>query len=83
MFRVNRQEGRAPSPDGIHENLSGHHQRLFVGQQDPLAGPCRRERKWQPSRANNRGNDRIGLRMTRQVKGRLLATQNLCPNAGR
>jgi hypothetical protein len=56
MFGVHWQEGRAAGLDGIHENPSGHHQRLFVGQQNPFSGPRRREGKWQASGTNNRRN---------------------------
>ena len=83
MFRVNWQKGRAPSPDRIHKNPSGHHQRLFICQQDPLACPRGRECKRQSGCANNCRNNRIRLHVSGQIAGGLLATQNLCPDVRR
>ena len=48
VLAVDRQQGRAAFLHRAQEQLAADHQRLLVGEQQPLAGPRRRQARTQP-----------------------------------
>ena len=65
MLAVNRQQPAPPGSHGLHEDLATDHQRLFVGEQQALAGARRRHAGWQPRSTDDGRHDDIGLLMFR------------------
>ena len=65
--------------DLVHEQTPGHDQRLLVRQQNPLAGPDRRQCRHQTHRADNCGNDNIDLCGRGHPAQTVFAGQNLGP----
>lgn len=63
MLAIDRQQNGTAVTQRLHEQGTGHDQRLLVGQQHPLAGLHRRERRLQPCRPDDGGHYHVHLRV--------------------
>ena len=75
VFAVQRQQHGATLAHSLHKERAGHHQRLFIGQQDLFAGIDRGQCRAQPCRANNGGHHSVDFGISRDLAQALLAHQ--------
>ncbi len=73
VLAVDRNQRRAALAHRLHEQRAGHDQRFLVRQQDALAGARGGEAGAQAGSADDRGHDRVDLRVRRDLAQRLLA----------
>ncbi len=82
MLAVDRQQHRTALAHGLHEQGAGHHQRLFIGQQDFLARFDGRQGRTQSRRTDDRRHHRIDFRRGGDLTQALLAHQHLGRQTG-
>ena len=83
MLAVDRQQRRAALAHRAHEQRAADHQRLLVGQQQPLAGARRGQAGRQAGRADDGRHHAVHLRVGGQVAQRLRAAAHLGGHAVR
>ncbi|MCY1365164.1 hypothetical protein D9M69_519980 [compost metagenome] len=76
MLAIDRQQHRTALAHGLHEQRAGHDQRLFIGQQNFLAGLHRRQCRAQTRRTDDGRHDRIDFRIGSDLTQTFLTHQN-------